>query len=249
MSHRTEDLLGLNDDATAFERLSAVAARLTAEPPGDSPVGVPEIIDLWRLHGASWRVPKAHNVWESVVAAVLEQKVTGLEARRAWIALAQRYGRLPPGPAPDGLRLLPGPLELRQVPSWWWRSWAVDRPRSDTLMRLSHLGHVLYRLPNDTASDARRKLTSIAGIGDWTYAEVAQRALGDPDAVSFGDFHLAGQVVFALTGEFGGTDEQMGHLLEPFTGQRYRVVRMIELAGVRAPRRGPRMDIPPHRYG
>ena len=98
-------------------------------------------------------------------------------------------------------------------------------------------------------TEARRLLTSIRGVGDWTYAEIAQRALGDADAVSVGDFHLAADVVYQLTGAFDGTDDQMLTLLAPFDGHRYRAVRMLEIGGRHRPRRGPRMAIPPHRYG
>ena len=93
-----------------------------------------------------------------------------------------------------------------------------------------------------------RRLTGLPGIGPWTAAEVPQRALGDPDAVSFGDAHLAGQVVYALTGETDGDDDRMPGLLAPYAGHRYRVIRMVELAGVVRPRRGPRFAPrrPPH---
>lgn len=125
----------------------------------------------------------------------------------------------------------------------------VDRLRSDTLMRLARIPHVLDRLPSESHIEARRLLTAVPGVGDWTYAEVAQRALGDPDALSVGDFHLAGMIVYAFTGAFDGTDDQMLGLLAPFAGQRYRAVRMIELAGIAPPRRGPRMPIPPTATG
>ena len=81
----------------------------------------------------------------------------------------------------------------------------------------------------------------------WTAAEVRQRAHGDPDAVSVGDFHVAGQVVFALTGATDGDDARMLELLEPWAGHRYRVVRMIELSGVTKARRGPRYAPLDHR--
>ncbi len=48
-------------------------------------------------------------------------------------------------------------------------------------------------------------------------------------------------VAWALAGEARGTDERMLELLEPYRGQRGRVLRLLELAGVRAPRYGPRM--------
>ena len=100
-------------------------------------------------------------------------------------------------------------------------------------------------LPPD---EVDRRLRSLPGIGVWTSAEVRQRVHGDPDAVSVGDFHLAGGVVYALTGERGGDDAQMLELLEPYAGHRYRAVRMIELAGsARQPRRAPRYSPLDHR--
>ena len=71
------------------------------------------------------------------------------------------------------------------------------------------------------------------------------RAFGDPDVVSVGDVHLPSTVSWALAGEPRATDERMLELLEPFRGQRGRVVRWIESAGIQAPRFGPRM--PPRR--
>jgi 3-methyladenine DNA glycosylase/8-oxoguanine DNA glycosylase len=81
----------------------------------------------------------------------------------------------------------------------------------------------------------------VPGIGPWTAAEVAVRALGDVDAVSIGDFNLPNLVAFALAGEPRGTDARMLELLEPYRGQRARVVRWLELSGIRTPRYGPRL--------
>ena len=78
------------------------------------------------------------------------------------------------------------------------------------------------------------------GIGVWTAAEVAQRALGDPDAVSYGDYHVAKNIGWALTGS-EVDDDGLAELLEPYAGHRYRVQRLLELAGAYRPRRGPRM--------
>ena len=87
---------------------------------------------------------------------------------------------------------------------------------------------------------AYARLRSVPGIGPWTAAEVALRVLGDPDAVSVGDFHLPNVVAFALAGEPRGDDRRMLELLEPWRGQRARVVRLIESSGLRPPAFGPR---------
>jgi len=65
-------------------------------------------------------------------------------------------------------------------------------------------------------------------------------AFGHPDAVSVGDYHIKNWVVHALTGRPRGTDLEMVELLAPWAGQRQRVVRLIELSGLGAPRYGPR---------
>jgi 3-methyladenine DNA glycosylase/8-oxoguanine DNA glycosylase len=90
-------------------------------------------------------------------------------------------------------------------------------------------------------ADVYARLRALPLVGQWTAAEVGLRALGDPDAVSVGDFHLGGAVSWALAGEERGTDARMLELLAPYAGHRARVVRLIESAGIHAPRRGPRM--------
>ena len=93
--------------------------------------------------------------------------------------------------------------------------------------------------------DAYRRLRAMPGIGPWTAAEVALRTLGDADAVSVGDFHLPNLVAYALAREPRGTDARMLELLEPYRGQRARVVRLLELSGIWAPRYGPRLSLQP----
>ncbi|HYU05521.1 MAG TPA: hypothetical protein VEL02_16885, partial [Jatrophihabitantaceae bacterium] len=83
-------------------------------------------------------------------------------------------------------------------------------------------------------------LRVVPGVGECTAAETVQRALGDPDAVSVGDYHIHDVVVHALTGRPRGDDDEMLRLLEPWRGQRQRIVRLIELSGVAKPRFGPR---------
>jgi 3-methyladenine DNA glycosylase/8-oxoguanine DNA glycosylase len=85
----------------------------------------------------------------------------------------------------------------------------------------------------------------VEGVGPWTAALVAGEALGDPDAVPLGDYHLPHTVAWALAGEPRASDERMLDLLEPYRGQRDRVVRLLLAAGAHAPRFGPRRAIEP----
>jgi 3-methyladenine DNA glycosylase/8-oxoguanine DNA glycosylase len=226
------ELLGERDDtAPEFEPLSALH---------------PLVRDTWRRH-PGWRVPRGNLVLEALVPSILEQKVTGGEARSSWRWLVRRYGEPAPGPAPAGLRVVPTPRQWALVPSWAWHQAGVGPDRSRTIAGAAGRAGGLERTLGVTNAEADTRLRSLPGIGAWTSAEVRQRAHGDPDAVSVGDFHLAGQVVYALTGRTGGDDDAMLELLEPYAGHRYRVVRMIELAGVTQPRRGPRYAPLDHR--
>lgn len=210
----------------------------------------PLVADMWRRHGAGFRVPRSQRVAESLIPAIIEQRVTGLEARRAWAWLLRRYGSPHPGPAetPAGMLVPPTSEGWRRIPSWDWHRAGVERARSDTIMRALALGD---RLEAIDASTAEAVLTSVRGIGRWTVAEVGFRALGDADAVSFGDFHLGRVVVHALTGETvprgPEADTRMAEVLEPWAGHRQRVVRMVELSGLIPQRRGPRYSPLDHR--
>ena len=103
--------------------------------------------------------------------------------------------------------------------------------RADSLERLT-------TLPSERA---RTALTSLPGVGVWTAAETAQRAFGDADALSVGDYHLAKVVGWTLLGR-PIDDDAMVHLLEPLRPHRHRAVRLLEVSGlVVNPRFGPRM--------
>jgi 3-methyladenine DNA glycosylase/8-oxoguanine DNA glycosylase len=203
-------------------------------------------------HDAGVRTLHTRRVLDSLVPAILEQRVTGLEASRAWRGLVRQFGEPSPGAGhvdgcPADLMVAPDASGWRDVPSWAWHRAGVDPGRAGTALRAAQRAPSLERLSDRPPAEARSALRCLPGAGVWTAAEVAVRAWGDRDAVSFGDYHLAGTVVFALTGRHGGTDEQMGHLLEPWTGQRTRAVRLLVLHCGHPPRRGPRATITDHR--
>lgn len=178
-------------------------------------------------------------VFESLLAAVLEQKVTGLEARRAWRALLHWYGEPAPGPTPVPMRVHPAPQVIRDIPTWDWHRMGVDGKRQQAIRNAAAVAH---RLEESSADTVLSRLTLVPGIGEWTAAETAQRAFGHPDAVSVGDYHVKNWVTYALTGRARGSDEEMLALLAPWSGQRQRVVRLVELTGRGAPRFGPRFS-------
>jgi 3-methyladenine DNA glycosylase/8-oxoguanine DNA glycosylase len=126
------------------------------------------------------------------------------------------------------------------VTDWQWHACGLDGARRRALRAVAT---VADRLEPEVAGDSaalQRRLCSIPGIGVWTAAEVVQRALGCPDTVSVGDYHLKNIVGWALAGRRNTDDAGMLELLEPWQGHRQRVVRLLLAGGSRRPRRGPR---------
>jgi 3-methyladenine DNA glycosylase/8-oxoguanine DNA glycosylase len=185
------------------------------------------------------RLPRTERVLDALVPAILEQKVTGREARQAWRGLVRLLDEPAPGPVP--LLLTPSASRLVEVPSYVFHRLGVERRRAETIHRCARVAHRLEEATHLGTEVLDQRLRSIPGVGVWTSAEVRLVALGDADAVSVGDYHLPNAVAFALAGEPRGDDDRMLELLAPFVGHRGRVVRLIEGAGITAPRRGPRL--------
>jgi endonuclease III len=198
----------------------------------------PVVRDLHRrFRGA--RICRSGAVMESLVPTIIEQKVIGIEAKRSFARLVRRYGQ--PAPGPGELLLPPDPALLQGTPSWAFHPLGIERRRADAIRRACSYAHRLEEVIDLPRDEAYRRLTALPGVGPWSAAEVAVRALGDADAVSVGDFHLPHHVTFALSGEARGDDERMLELLEPYVGHRGRVIRLIEVGHPAPPRYGPRL--------
>ena len=233
---RLPGLLGLDDDPAGLVPRHPAVEQAVRRAPG-------------------LRIGRTERVLEALVPAILEQKVTGDEARRVYRALLARHGE--PAPGGFGMRVPPAPRTLAELPYYAFHPLGLERRRAELIRavcreadRLERLGAAAAQPATDPTAIATREqaraaaaaaLRGFPGIGPWTVAEVAIRAWGDPDAVSVGDFHIPSMVAWALAGEPRGTDERMLELLEPYAGQRGRVTRVLELAGVAAPRYGPRL--------
>lgn len=213
-------MLGAHDDPASFAPVHPLLAKAMKLLPG-------------------LRIGRLGPVFDMLVPAVLEQKVVGREAWRAWRYLVRKYGEVAPGPAPDGrpLYVPPPPTEWARVPSWEWHRAGAEAVRARTIIRAAR---VADRLEGHDSAETDRRLRSLPGIGVWTSAEIRQRALGDADAVSVGDYHIPSIVGWSLTGE-KTDDAGMLELLKPYAGHRYRVTRLLELTGSGPPARGPRM--------
>jgi 3-methyladenine DNA glycosylase/8-oxoguanine DNA glycosylase len=213
-------LAGTLDDPDAFKPKDELVAR------------------IWREHGDV--LLTRTDPFPVLIAAILEQKVTGHEARGAWrqVVLATSD----PAPGDFGLRLPPDPERIASIPSWQLTRLGVVHRRAATLREVARHPRKIAALAAGTPEEARGFLMKIPGIGPWTTAEVCRLALGDPDAISVGDYHLPHIVSWAFAGEPRGTDERMLELLEPYRGQRGRVEILLEAAGITAPAFGPKME-------
>jgi 3-methyladenine DNA glycosylase/8-oxoguanine DNA glycosylase len=214
-------LIGAEDDLSAFEPRDAVMAQ------------------LWKAH-RSVRLTRALDVVRTLIAAVLEQKVVGLEARRAWRRMTSEVSEPAPGEA--GLLLPPDPSVVADLPYYRFHPWGVERRRAEVVRSVCARAASLEALAELPFDEASRRLQALPGIGPWTAAEVMRLSFGDPDAVSVGDYHLPDIVTWALAGEPRGTDERMLELLEPYRGQRARVQVLLERSHISPPAYGPRME-------
>jgi 3-methyladenine DNA glycosylase/8-oxoguanine DNA glycosylase len=222
---RLPALLGAEDDPTGFApREPTIAAAHRRVP--------------------HLRLGRTDRVMEALVPAVLEQRVTGKDAFRAWRLLVTKFGAPAPGPAPARMRVPPAAAVWRRIPSWEFHLANVDPARARTVVGCAQRAESIERLSSRTPQDARAAMTSLPGVGVWTAAEVAQRAWGDADALSVGDYHLSNVVGSTFLGH-RIDDEEMLELLEPLRPHRFRAVRLLEVSGMaRNPRFGPRLAIP-----
>lgn len=217
--------LGLHDDRTGFAPTEPTIAAAHRRAP-------------------QLRLGRTERVVEALIPAVLEQRVAGKDAFRAWRLLVTKFGEPAPGPAPAGMRVAPPADVWRRIPSWEFHLANVDPGRARTLVGCAQRADAIERLTARPPEQARAALQSLPGVGIWTAAEVAQRAWGDADALSVGDYHLSNVVGSTLLGH-RIDDAEMIELLEPLRPHRHRAVRLLEVSGMaRNPRFGARMAIP-----
>ena len=193
----------------------------------------------------AWRLGRSSTPYETLLAIVVAQRVTGKEAWRGYRALLRRWGRPGPGPAPTWIA--PEPAALARIDVDELTALGIDPRRARVLVGVARQARALEGLAALSREDAYRRLLSLSGIGPWSAAKLMLCALGDPDAVWVDDAHLADHVVWNLAGEARGSDARMLELLEPYRGHRARVARLLELHGRRKPRFGARVAVTRYR--
>ncbi|MEB3980628.1 DNA-3-methyladenine glycosylase 2 family protein [Mycobacterium sp. 663a-19] len=227
----------------AEEFLDALPALLGAEDDASDFVPRDPTVAAAHRRVPHLRLGRTGRVLEALVPAIIEQRVPGADAFRSWRVLVSRYGTPAPGPAPPGMRVPPSAEAWRNVPSWEFHRANVDPRRAQTVVGCARRAAALERLPSRPPAQARQALTSLPGVGEWTASETAQRAFGDADAVSVGDYHIPKMVGWTLLGR-PVDDAAMLELLEPMRPHRHRVVRLLEASGLAyEPRRGARLPV------
>ena len=221
---RLPALLGREDDASDFVPRDPVVAAAHRR--------VPHL-----------RLGRTGLVLEALIPAIIEQRVPGADAFRSWRLLVSKYGSPAPGPAPARMRVPPAADEWRHIPSWDFHRANVDPGRAQTVVTCARRAASLERLASRPPAQAREAMMSLPGLGEWTAAETAQRAFGDADALSVGDYHVPKMIGWTLAGH-PVDDAGMLELLEPMRPHRHRVVRLLEASGLAyEPRRGARLPV------
>lgn len=190
------------------------------------------------------RIGSSGTLYHELLPTILEQRITAKEAKQQWTRLCVELGDGAPGPIAD-LRLPPAPEVLARCPSWWFHPHGVERSRAEPLIEVARHASKMWAWAELEPDEAARMLRLIRRIGVWTVGCVLGPALGDPDAVPVGDYHVKNVIGWNLAGEARATDERMLQLLQPYQGHRGRVVRAIMSHGRGAPKFGPRQRILP----
>jgi 3-methyladenine DNA glycosylase/8-oxoguanine DNA glycosylase len=215
-------LSGQSDDDSGFSPAHPLIGRLRSGHPG-------------------MRLPRTEAVFEALVPAVIAQLVAAAEAHASYRSLVAGLGETAPGPVP--MMVPPSPQELSRTPYWAFHRFGIERRRAEVIIRAARSARRLEEAATMDRAGAYRRMQAFAGIGPWTAAKVALVALGDADSVPLGDYNLPHAVGFALEGTVRSSDARMLELLDPYRGHRARVIRLITVSGIGAPRFGPRAPL------
>jgi 3-methyladenine DNA glycosylase/8-oxoguanine DNA glycosylase len=246
------------------EQTGAMSARCTAWGPGAAELldGLPDLLGARDDHTdfvpghpllesahrrlAGLRTTRTARVLEALVPAILEQKILTVDAWAAWRRLLRRFGEAAPGPAGDDLRVVPDALGWARIASWDWHRAGVDPRRMRAVqVALPHAAK-LERAALTNPAELSRLLLVLPGIGVWTAAQVASRAVGDADALPIGDFHLPATGHALIGRRFA--DDEVEEAFEAWRPHRYRVWRLLgETPGSRPARRAPLLSRVDHR--
>jgi 3-methyladenine DNA glycosylase/8-oxoguanine DNA glycosylase len=193
------------------------------------------------------RIGASGGAYHQLLPTIIAQRITAGEAVRQWARLCRELGKSAPGPerVTAGLLLPPSPASLDRRPAWWFHPLGIETKRARPLVEVARHADKMWSWTEAGPQVLADKLRLIPGIGPWTIGSILGPVCGDPDAVPIGDFHFANTVAWAVAGEPRADDDRMLELLEPYRGQRGRVLWAINTTAGKAPAFGPRKRILP----
>lgn len=197
------------------------------------------VIDRLQHRFAPVRIGSSSDVYKASLTATLGQRITAAEAVNQWARICRAFSDsidTPFGP----LLAPPDPVRFAGMFPHQLHALGIEESRARTLIGIAKV----FARPGTHQIDPTMALSRIRmevpRFGPWTQALVEAEALGNPDAVAVGDFHLKNVVAHALCGKPRGTDDEMIAALHPYAGQRGRVLMWLGLGGIVAPKFGPR---------
>ena len=160
---------------------------------------------------------------------------------RAYRGINRRFGD--PAPGPHDLWLRPSCDALKRVPWEVYCKFGASRKMAQTIIEIARVPGRMEEILTMEAPEARARLQAIRGGGPWTAASVMSECFGFPDEVAVADYHHPNTVAWFFERVPRADDARMLELLEPYRGQRGRVLRIINAYGESAPKFGPRHRI------
>lgn len=218
------DLLGTHDSFVSLTATHAIVERLQR--------------DFGHI-----RIGASRDVYRASLVATLGQRITAAEAANQWRRLCLALGE--PVDTPAGILQSPPTVQrLAEMAPFQLHRFGIEASRASTLIAIARTFSRSGSHLDNPELAFHRLCLEVPRFGPWTRALVNAEAFGDPDAVPVGDFHVKNVVAHALTGTPRGSDDEMLATLAPYAGQRGRVIMWLALAGIAAPKFGPRRTNP-----
>lgn len=235
----TQDNSGLHFQVTGPGARQELDRWTALWPPDDGYADfVPSDRFVNRLHRSLQGLRIVRQPWLFDVACqtILQQRVTWEEALRSWRKMTKALGT-----AIGDYWAFPPPSRVGRLPAASLRVFDIDLPRAKAIVALAR-AELSQPFLNTTSSPevVRSRMRALPGIGVWTTELTLGAGVGDPDAMPTGDLHLPHTVSWALAGEARGSDERMVELLEPYRGQRFRVIKLLSAGKLKAPSFAPK---------
>src|SRR4029453_6290906 len=107
------------------------------------------------------RIARSLAVFEAMVPTILEQKVTGREARASWHAMVRAWGT--PAPGPEPLLVPPGPALLARAPAPYWEfpPLGVEMKRANAIRSAATRATRLEAVAAPPPAVARQRLQAV----------------------------------------------------------------------------------------